>query len=82
MEMVLINKNEIPNNPEITKNLRYLASKFNGKTAIRIMINKNEKTAGIESAWRKICRKEYKKEPHIKIENKPIGKTVWLWMDS
>jgi hypothetical protein len=81
MEIVLINKKEIPTKPEITKDLRALANKCNAKTGIRVHVNLKDKSAGIESAWRKICKKEYNKIPHIKVERSPSLKTLWLWME-
>ena len=82
MEMSIVNKNDIPNKPEWTKRLRQqvdiLLNNNSKNTVIRVDLKRNEKSAGLESAWRKICKKELKKKPHVKIYKHVLGATVWL----
>jgi hypothetical protein len=80
--MSLVTKSDMPNNPEWAKRLRQqlkLLLNSNGKTnVIRVDLKREEKSAGLESAWRKICKNELKKKPHVKIYKHELGTTVWL----
>lgn len=81
MEISLVTKADIPNKPEWTKRLRQqikILQSNSNKNTIRVDLKRNEKPAGLESAWRKICKKELKKKPHVKIYKHVLGATVWL----
>lgn len=83
MEMVLVNRKDVPAKKDWTNNLRNLVKKFDNKNAntIRITLKQGEKSAGLETAWRRLCRIEFNKTPHIRIYNHELGTTIWLWMD-
>lgn len=84
MEMVLVNRKDVPIKKNWFNQLRELAKKFDGKNAntIRVTLKPGEKTNGVETAWRRLCKNEFKKVAHIRIYTHELGRTLWLWMDS
>ena len=81
MEMSIVNQTDIPKHgwtKAVRLKIKEIQDKKNGNT-IKVVLNRNENPAGIESAWRKVVSKELKKSPHVKILKHQLGSTVWLW---
>ncbi len=79
VEIAIVPKKTLPVKMEWAKKLRVIANqiKSNDKS-IRVDLKIGEKTAGLETAWRKLCANELNKKPHVVTKTHQLGSTVWL----
>jgi hypothetical protein len=84
MEVSVVNSDTIPHKKYWRRELlKYVVQFRNGQNGdkrdtIMIVLKREEPSGGIETAWRKLCKEEFKKKPHIEQKSHELGKTILL----